>query len=140
MESFEMRCWRRMEKIGWTDSVRNEEVLHRVKTDRSILQTIKRRNVNWIGRMLCRNCFLQHAIRGKVEGSMEVIERWARRCKQPLEDIKKKKNRLLEIEGLSTETLSVENSLWKRLQTCRKTDYSLNEVFWEGADIEGGRV
>jgi hypothetical protein len=27
MESFEMLCWRRMEKIGWTDLVRKEEVL-----------------------------------------------------------------------------------------------------------------
>ena len=27
LESFEMRCWRRMEKISWTDHVRNEEVL-----------------------------------------------------------------------------------------------------------------
>jgi len=26
-ESFEMWCWRRMEKISWTDHVRNEEVL-----------------------------------------------------------------------------------------------------------------
>jgi hypothetical protein len=25
--SFEMWCWRRMEKISWTDHVRNEEVL-----------------------------------------------------------------------------------------------------------------
>jgi len=27
LESFEMWCWRRMEKIIWTDHVRNEEVL-----------------------------------------------------------------------------------------------------------------
>jgi hypothetical protein len=27
LESFEMWCWRRMEKISWTDKVRNEEVL-----------------------------------------------------------------------------------------------------------------
>ena len=26
MVSFEMWCWRRMEKISWTDHVRNEEV------------------------------------------------------------------------------------------------------------------
>jgi len=26
LESFEMWCWRRMEKINWTDCVRNEEV------------------------------------------------------------------------------------------------------------------
>jgi len=31
LESFEMWCWRRMEKIGWTDHVRNEDVLLRVK-------------------------------------------------------------------------------------------------------------
>jgi hypothetical protein len=30
VESFEMWCWRRMEKISWTDHVRNEEVLLRV--------------------------------------------------------------------------------------------------------------
>jgi hypothetical protein len=29
LESFEMWCWRRMEKIRWTDHVRNEEVLLR---------------------------------------------------------------------------------------------------------------
>jgi hypothetical protein len=29
-ESFEMWCWRRMEKISWTDHMRNEEVLLRV--------------------------------------------------------------------------------------------------------------
>jgi len=27
LESFEMWCWRRMEKISWTDHVRNEVVL-----------------------------------------------------------------------------------------------------------------
>ena len=27
LESFEMWCWRRMEKISWTDRVRSEEVL-----------------------------------------------------------------------------------------------------------------
>ena len=30
LESFEMWCWRLMEKISWTDHVRNEEVLLRV--------------------------------------------------------------------------------------------------------------
>ena len=40
MESSEMWCWRRMEKISWTDRVRNEDVLHRVKKERNILHTI----------------------------------------------------------------------------------------------------
>jgi len=37
LESFEMWCWRRMEKISWTDHVRNEEVLLRVKEQRIAL-------------------------------------------------------------------------------------------------------
>jgi hypothetical protein len=31
LESFEMWCWRKVEKISWTDHVRNEDVLLRVK-------------------------------------------------------------------------------------------------------------
>ena len=37
LESSEMWCWRRMEKISWTDHVRNEEVLLRVNEQRNIL-------------------------------------------------------------------------------------------------------
>ena len=38
LDSFEIWCWRRMEKISWTDHVRNEEVLQRVKEQRNIIQ------------------------------------------------------------------------------------------------------
>jgi len=31
LESFEMWCCRRMEKISWTDHVRNEEVLLKIQ-------------------------------------------------------------------------------------------------------------
>jgi hypothetical protein len=40
LESFEMGCWRMMEKISWMDCINNEAVLHRVKEDRNILHTI----------------------------------------------------------------------------------------------------
>jgi hypothetical protein len=40
----------------------------RVKEDRNILQTIKRRKANWIGHILCRNCLLKHFIEGKIRG------------------------------------------------------------------------
>ena len=51
LESSATWCWSRMEKISWTDHVRNE-VLQTVKGDWSILQTIKRRKANWIGHIL----------------------------------------------------------------------------------------
>ena len=46
LESFEMCCWRRMEKISWTDHVRNEELLLRVNEQRNILHEIKKRKSN----------------------------------------------------------------------------------------------
>jgi hypothetical protein len=41
-----------MEKKGWTDHVRNEEVLLTVKEQRNILHEISKRGVNWIGHIL----------------------------------------------------------------------------------------
>jgi len=35
LESFGMWCWKKMEKIIWTDHVRNEEVLLRVNEQRN---------------------------------------------------------------------------------------------------------
>jgi len=54
LQSFEMCCWRRLEKIGWTSKVRNEEVLQRVKEEVNILRTVKVRKANWIGYILHR--------------------------------------------------------------------------------------
>jgi len=47
LESFEMWCWRRKE-ISWSNHMRNK-VLHRVKVERNILHTTKRRKTNRIG-------------------------------------------------------------------------------------------
>jgi hypothetical protein len=74
LESFEMWCWRRME-ISWTDHVRNEEVLLRAKEQRNILHEISKRNTNWLGHILRRNCLLQQVIEGKIKGGIEVTGR-----------------------------------------------------------------
>jgi hypothetical protein len=66
MESFEMWCWRKMEKISWTDCVKNEKVSRRVKEERNILHRVKIRKDDWIGHILCRNCFLKHVIEMKI--------------------------------------------------------------------------
>jgi len=55
LASFEMWCWRRMEKISWTEHVRNEKVLPRVKEQRNNLHEISKQRANWIGHILCRN-------------------------------------------------------------------------------------
>jgi hypothetical protein len=48
--------------------VRNE-VLRRVKEQRNILHTIKRRNTDWICYLLHRNCVLKHVIEGRKDRS-----------------------------------------------------------------------
>jgi hypothetical protein len=80
-----------MEKISWTDRVRNEEALHRVKEERNILHAIKRRKANWIGHILRRNCLLKHIIEGKIEGRIERAGRRGRRRKQLPDGVKEKR-------------------------------------------------
>ena len=77
-----------MEKISWTDHVRNKEVLLRVNEQRNILHEIRKRKANWIGHILRRNCFLQQVIEGKIKGQIEVTRRRERRCKKLLDDLK----------------------------------------------------
>jgi hypothetical protein len=90
LESLDMWFWRRME-ISWTDRVRNEEVLHRVKEERNIVHTVKRRKANWIGHILRRNCLLKQVIEGKLEGRIEMTGRRVRRRKQLLDDLTEKR-------------------------------------------------
>jgi len=86
-----MWCWRRMEKFSWISHVRNEEVLQRVKEERNIMQTIRRRKTNWIGHILRRNCLLKHVIERKIEGMKEVTGRRGRRRKQLRNERKEKR-------------------------------------------------
>jgi hypothetical protein len=78
-----MWCWRRTEKISWTDRVNNQAVLRRIKEERNILHTIRRSKSDWIGHILRRNCLLSHIIEGKFSGT----RRRGRRRKQLLDDL-----------------------------------------------------
>jgi len=91
LEIFYMWCWRMVEKISWTDHVRNEEVCLRVKEDRNVLYAIKRGDAIWIGHSWLRNCFLQQVIEGKIEGRIEVTRKCERRCKHLLNDLKERR-------------------------------------------------
>jgi len=64
-----------MEKISWTNYVRNEEELQRGKDVKNILKTIKKGKANWIGHIFCRNCLLQQTIEGKIQGRIEMMGR-----------------------------------------------------------------
>jgi hypothetical protein len=91
LESFEIGCWKRMEKISWTDHVRNEDVLLSIKEQRNILHEICKRKANWIGHILCRNCLLQRVTEGKIQGGIEVTGRQGRRHRKLLDDLKERR-------------------------------------------------
>jgi len=72
-----------MENIIWSDRVRFGDVLRRVKWERNILQTIKRRKDDWTCYMWHRSCLL-------TEGRMDVGGRRGRRGKQLLDDLQER--------------------------------------------------
>jgi hypothetical protein len=109
-----------MEKISWTDHVRNE-VLLRVKEQRNILHEISNRKANWISYILRRNYLLQQVIEGKIKGRIEVTGRRGSRRRKLLYGLKERRG----YSHLKEEALRshyVESSLWKWLWTCRETD------------------
>ena len=78
-----------MEKISWTDHVRNVEVLLRVSEQRNILHEIRKRKASWIGHSSRRNCILKKKpIEGKIKGEIEVTRRRGERRKKLLDDLK----------------------------------------------------
>jgi hypothetical protein len=80
----------KMEKINWTDHLRNE-VLSRVKEQRNILHEISKRKANWMGHILRRNCLLRQFIEGKIKGGIEVTGRRGRRRRKLLDDLKERR-------------------------------------------------
>jgi hypothetical protein len=64
-----------MQYIIWSGLVKNEEVIHRVKEEKNILHTIKRKKDSCISHILRRNCHPQLVIEGKIVGRIKVTER-----------------------------------------------------------------
>ena len=77
-----------MEKISWTDHVRDKEVLFTDNEQRNTLHEIRKRKANWIGHFLRRNYLLQQVIEGKIKGEMEVTRIRGRRRKKLLDGLK----------------------------------------------------
>ena len=77
--------------MSWTDHVKNDKVLLRVKEQRNILHEISKRKANWIGHILRKNCLRKRVIEGKIKRGIEVTGRGGRRRKQLLDDLKERR-------------------------------------------------
>jgi hypothetical protein len=78
-------------EISLTEHVRNEEVLLRVTEQRNILHEISKREDNWIGHILRRNCILRQVIEGNIKGGIKVTGRRGRRRRKLLDDLKERR-------------------------------------------------
>jgi len=97
-------------------------VLLRVNEQRNILHEIRKRKAKWIGHTLRRNCLLNQVIEGKIKEEMEVTRRQGRRCWKLLDDLKDRRG-YSHLKGGSSRLHYVEESFWRRLWTCRQTEY-----------------
>jgi hypothetical protein len=87
-----MWCWKRVEKITWTERVRNEEALslHGVKEDRNIVHTKKEGRLIGFCHILRMICLLEHVIERKIKEKTELTGRRGRRLKPLLDDLKER--------------------------------------------------
>jgi len=69
LESFEMWCWRRKEKINWTDRVRNEELLQNAEEQRNVLHKIEKKR---LAGLVISCCLLKQVTKVNKEGKIEV--------------------------------------------------------------------
>lgn len=72
LETFEICCWRRMEKISWVKRITNMNILTQVKEAKPIMKIIMRRRWDIMRHVLSCDEELRHTI---IEGA---IERWKR--------------------------------------------------------------
>ena len=80
-----------MEKIIWTEHVRNEEILLGVKEQRNILHEINKRKAIWIGHILRKNCLLRQVIEKKIKEGIEMTGIRGRRRRKLLDDLKERR-------------------------------------------------
>ena len=68
LQALEMSCCRRMLKISRTEHRTNESVLKEMGTERKILETVKRRKLQYLGHVVRAQDLCTHILQGFVEG------------------------------------------------------------------------
>ncbi|WP_410967417.1 hypothetical protein, partial [Salmonella sp. SAL04191] len=97
LESFEMWTWRKMQKIKWTEKIRNEDVLQRIGESRKLIGKIRRRKANWVGHHLRRECMIKEVIEGKLEGRRAM----GRKRFQLIDELRKNKESYQDLKAIA---------------------------------------
>lgn len=67
-ESFEMWRWRRLQSIKWTDKIKSDQVLERVKEGKCMLHAVMKMKVDWLGHILKTKSILKVITKGRIIG------------------------------------------------------------------------
>ena len=68
LEAFEMWLYRRMLRISWKEHKTNADVLHKMKTKRSLLNTIKKRKCQYFGHIIRGDGIQRLLMEGRING------------------------------------------------------------------------
>ena len=68
LEAAEMWMWRRVLNVSWTQRVRNERVLERMGTERELMTTIRKRQLQFLGHVLRLEGLEHLSLTGRIEG------------------------------------------------------------------------
>jgi len=68
LEAMEMWCYRRMARISWVKRISNERVLEMVDIERSLLVTIRKRQLRFVGHVERKGGLEKLVLEGRIEG------------------------------------------------------------------------
>ncbi len=68
LEAAEMWFYRRMLRIPWTAHVTNEEVLRKIGTERKLLPTVRKRQLEFLGHVMRKESLENLTLTGRIEG------------------------------------------------------------------------
>ena len=102
--AFEMKCYRRILRIGWKQKVKNEDIRERLGITRNNISIIKERKLKLFGHM-CRlkdDRLVKHVLFGDLRGKkkrgrpcrewMDDIRDWSEKTSHKLVDIARDRN------------------------------------------------
>ena len=107
LQALEMSCYRRTLKISWTEHRTNESVLKEMGTERKILETVKRRKLQYFGDVVRAQNLCTHILQGFVEGKRSK----GRQRRRWIDDIKGWTSR----SAAECTTLAKDREGWRRL-------------------------
>lgn len=87
LEAFEMWAYRRILRISWVDRITNVEVLQRLGKNTEILNTIKKRKLEYLGHIMRHERYriMQLIMQGKIQGKRSIGRRktsWLRNLRE----------------------------------------------------------